>query len=73
MNIIAVTDVCPHLWGIINIDKGKQRIASGIASFELSGNFNGENDFSYTGDIIFLGDDAANVIINGNTYTIDLY
>ncbi|MBR9922110.1 MAG: hypothetical protein GYB31_14825 [Bacteroidetes bacterium] len=54
------------------IDKDDKRIESGIASFTLSGEVVGGESFSFDGDIIFLGDMAANVIINGNVYTIEL-
>lgn len=57
----------------LNIDKGEKRIASGIATFNLSGTINSETTFSQEGTIVFLGDGAANIVINGNTYTVDLY
>ena len=56
----------------LSIDKGEKEIVSGIAQFTLSGNVNGEVDYSVTGTIVFLGEGTANVIINGNTYTIEL-
>ena len=56
----------------LNIDKGEKEIVSGIAQFTLTGNVNGEVDYSVTGTIVFLGEGTANVIINGNTYTIEL-
>lgn len=57
----------------LNIDKGQKKIESGIANFTLTGLVNGETSFEHTGTIVFLGDGMANLIINGNTYTIDLY
>lgn len=57
----------------INIDKGQRRIVSGIASFTLTGQTTDGQDFSFDGDIVFLGSGAANVIINGNTYEIELF
>lgn len=57
----------------LNIDKGEKQIVSGLANFNLTGRVNGEVNFSHTGTIVFLGDGLANIIINGNTYTIELY
>jgi hypothetical protein len=57
----------------LNVDKGKQRITSGLATFQLTGNINDESAFSFTGDIVFLGDGSATVIINGNSYAVDLF
>lgn len=57
----------------LNVDKGEKQIVSGIATFTLSGTVNNEATFSQTGTIVFLGDGTANIIINGNTYTVDLY
>lgn len=57
----------------LNIDKGQKEIESGLANFTLNGTVNGETTFEHTGTIVFLGGGAANLIINGNTYTIDLY
>lgn len=54
------------------IDKDDHRIESGIASFTLTGEVVDGESFEITGDIIFLGDLSANLIINGNVYTIEL-
>ena len=56
----------------LSVAKGQPEIVSGVANFTLSGTVNGETSFNHEGTIVFLGDGAANVIINGNTYTIDL-
>lgn len=57
----------------LNIDKGEKQIVSGVATFTLNGTINNETSFSQTGTIVFLGDGQANIIFNGNTYTVDLY
>jgi hypothetical protein len=57
----------------LNVDKGEKQIVSGIATFTLSGTINNETTFSQTGTIVFLGDGMANIIFNGNTYTVDLF
>ncbi|MCB0704343.1 MAG: hypothetical protein KDC34_03500 [Saprospiraceae bacterium] len=54
------------------IDKDDKHIESGIASFTLTGEVEGGESFSFEGDIIFLGDLSANLIINGTVYTIEL-
>lgn len=56
----------------LNITKGEPEIVSGVADFTLTGTVNGETSFNHEGTIVFLGNGQANVIINGNTYTIDL-
>jgi hypothetical protein len=57
----------------LNIDKGEKQIVSGIATFTLNGNINNTTSFSQTGTVVFLGDGQANIIFNGNTYTVDLF
>ena len=57
----------------LNIDKGEKQIVSGVATFTLSGTVNNETSFSQTGTVVFLGDGQANIIFNGNTYTVDLF
>ncbi|MFK7932874.1 MAG: hypothetical protein AB8G22_05150 [Saprospiraceae bacterium] len=57
----------------LSLDKGEKRISSGIASFSMSGETNDGNNFSVNGDIVFLGNGAATLVINGNTYQIELY
>lgn len=56
----------------LNIDKGEKEIVSGLANFTLTGQVNGQTSFDQSGTIVFLGNGMANLIINGNTYTIDL-
>ena len=57
----------------LNIDKGQHRIKSGIASFTLTGVTGTGETYTFDGDIVFLGGGSANIIINGNTHTIDLF
>lgn len=57
----------------LNIDKGQHRIVSGIASFTLTGTTGTGEVYTFDGDIVFLGGGEANILINGNAYTIDLY
>ncbi|WP_367388724.1 hypothetical protein [Lewinella sp. LCG006] len=57
----------------LNIDKGEKQIVSGVATFTLSGTANNTSSFSQTGTIVFLGNGQANIIFNGNTYTVDLF
>lgn len=57
----------------LNIDKGEKQIVSGVATFTLSGTVNNEASFSQTGTVVFLGNGQANIIFNGNTYTVDLF
>ena len=57
----------------LNIDKGQHRIKSGIASFTLTGVTGTGVTYSFDGDIVFLGGGSANIVMNGTTYTIDLF
>ncbi len=57
----------------VNVDKDLYRISSGTATFTISGTGSGGRNFQYTGEIIFLGDGAATITINDNTYSVDLY
>ncbi len=57
----------------VNVDKDLYRITDGTATFTISGTGSGGRSFQYTGEIIFLGDGAATITINGNTYSVDLY
>lgn len=57
----------------LNIDKGQRRIKSGIASFTLTGVTGTGVTYSFEGDIVFLGGGSANIVMNGTTYTIDLF
>ena len=57
----------------LNIDKGTRRIQSGIAGFTLDITGPDGNTQTFEGDIVFNGDGSATIIINGNSYTVDLY
>lgn len=56
----------------VNIDKGEQQITSGIASFTLTGTGSEGGSFTADGDLVFNGDGTLTLIINGNSYVIDL-
>lgn len=55
----------------LKIDKSDSEITGGTGTFTVSGTADG-NSFSYTGTITFLGNDQAEVTINGTVYQIDL-
>lgn len=57
----------------IKVDKTTKRITSGAGTFLLTGSITGGSDFTIEGTIVFLGDGAATVTINGETFEIDLY
>lgn len=56
----------------LNINKGTRRIESGQATFTLTATGSGEQNIDFDGSVLFLGDGAAILIINGNQYEINL-
>lgn len=56
----------------ILFDKNLQQIISGSASVILSGQTTYRGFFNYSASILFLGNDLAEIIINGNKYKINL-
>lgn len=57
----------------LTIGKIKRRITGGTATLLISGQASNGENFSFTGNVSFLGDGAATVVINGETYAVDLY
>lgn len=55
----------------LDIKKQDNSIQSGTGTFTLTGNAY-DTDFSYSGSIVFNGDNTATITINGTTYEIDL-
>lgn len=56
----------------VQINKITRVIAGGTASVSITGAGSGGNSFSYNGSITFNGNSTATLVINGNTYTINL-
>lgn len=56
----------------VSINKTTQQIAGGTASVIITGTGSGGGTFSYDGAITFNGNQTATLVINGNTYTINL-
>jgi len=56
----------------IQIPKGGDNIASGTATFTLSGENTNGDTFSVEGEIVFNGDGTATIRFNGEEYTIEL-
>lgn len=54
------------------IDKQSRLVLSGSTEFSLTGNLDNGNTFSYTGTITYLGNGAATVVVNGNSYNVSL-
>ncbi|MBK6903437.1 MAG: hypothetical protein IPH04_11690 [Saprospirales bacterium] len=61
--VITATDIL--------VDKVTQEIAGGTASFTLTGNGSGGSDVSYTGTIVFNGNQSATLTINGNSHPLN--
>jgi len=56
----------------IAVDKTTHKIASGSAAVAFTGVSSTGNQYTYNGAITFNGDNTATLVINGNTYTINL-
>ena len=56
----------------LNINKGTRRIESGIASFSLTGTGSNGQNVDLDGQVIFQGEGAALIIINGNQFELSL-
>lgn len=56
----------------INVSKTAHQIVSGSASVAFSGLSSNGNAYTYNGEITFNGNGTATLVLNGNTYTINL-
>ena len=54
----------------LTFSKNSQEIISGTANATISGMDSNGNNFSFSGQIVFSGNQAANLTINGNIYPI---
>jgi len=54
------------------LTKPNRKIASGSATFTITGNVPKKGDFSFTGSIVFNGDGTANLTVNGTVYIVNL-
>lgn len=54
------------------VTKLNHKIASGSASFTITGNVPKKGNFSYVGTIVFNGDGTAKLTVNGTIYIVDL-
>lgn len=61
-------------YGITNlqVSKSTYQIQSGTATVSFVGTSTSGNQYTYTGSITFNGDETATLVINGNTYIINL-
>jgi len=56
----------------ITIDKQTHQIVSGTGTFLLTGDVPSKGAFNYTGSITFLGEDSAELNVNGDKFTANL-
>jgi len=54
------------------VDKSIRRIQSGTATLTMSGSVPRKGDYSFSGTVIFEGNDLASLTIEGKKYTINL-
>ncbi len=57
----------------LSVDKGSRRIESGTADVTVSGQSSTGHSFTFEAEVIFQGNGSAIVVVNGNSYEIDLY
>ena len=55
----------------VSVNKSSYEIESGSGSVVITGN-NGNDSFSFSGEIVFHGDGNATLTMNGNTYQISV-
>ncbi|MES2800803.1 MAG: hypothetical protein V4638_12355 [Bacteroidota bacterium] len=55
------------------IQKGTRKITGGTGAFTLIADVVDGDSFTFSGTITFNGDDTATIVINGNSYTIEIY
>ena len=53
------------------VDKSTQEINGGTASFTLEGSGSGGTNITYTGSIVFNGNQSATLTLNGNSYPLN--
>ena len=56
----------------VTIDKTTRKILGGSSTFSLTGTLSTGEPFSYSGTISFLGNGAATIVINGNSYNVQI-
>ncbi|MEM6725579.1 MAG: hypothetical protein AAF598_16175 [Bacteroidota bacterium] len=56
----------------LSIDKTTYEIMGGTGTFDLTGSNTNGNAFSFTGDIVFIGNGAATLTINDVSYDIQI-
>lgn len=56
----------------ILVDKSSRKIQSGTAALTISGSVPNKGDFSFSGTVIFEGNNLASLTIEGKKYTINL-
>jgi hypothetical protein len=56
----------------LTITKSNRKIASGSGTIAITGTGPKGGTFSYTGTIVFNGDETATLTINSNAYTVNL-
>ena len=54
------------------IDKQTRTVSGGTSTFSLTGTTASGDSFSYTGQVTYLGNGAAQIEVNGNTYDVSL-
>ncbi|MDP9076194.1 MAG: hypothetical protein M3O71_02125 [Bacteroidota bacterium] len=56
----------------LTLSKPDRKIASGSATFTITGNVPKKGNFNYNGSIVFNGDGTANLTVNGTVYVVVL-
>lgn len=72
-NQMSFTSEIDFVLSDLAVGKAKRQINSGTATFTLQGDTSDGKSYHLTGSINFLGDGAAEIVINGKSYSVDLY
>ncbi|MGB6151829.1 MAG: hypothetical protein WBG48_07550 [Pricia sp.] len=56
----------------VSIDKETRKILEGSSTFSLTGTLSTGETFSYIGTVTYEGNGAATVVMNGNTYQVQI-
>ena len=56
----------------VTVDKSTRQITGGTATVTITGSVTGKGTFTFTGSLVFEGDQSATLDLNGTNYSIDL-
>ena len=72
LSFLCLNNLSTYSLNNIAVSKTTYNIVSGTASVVFNGVSSTGNQYTYDGTITFNGNNTATLVINGNTYTINL-